>query len=516
MADDKAPESTDAGRAEGPGEPAAQQVIAAFGGIRPMAGKLGVAVSTVQGWKERNAIPAARHGEIRAAAERHGIDLDPAVLAESGHPPAGPILDLTPEAVAVTQPAKPAAPEPSPKPEKSGGPAKSKLPESSSAGRDETAATKAAPAAKPEPKPGPEAGPPPKSPPGPPPAPPARPSSGGWLMPFLFGAVVMALGGLVAIFTVDFWRPGAGVEQNGTAVAALEQGLDGLRRDLGGQTAALEDLVSKVADLPAQAPAGPSPEVRGDLAALNAAAEDFAARLGRLEKSAGTPAASPEELASLSSASRDLGGRVAALEARLGELDRFERELDGLKTRLAARPTAGGQMALMLALVQLRDALGGSGSYEPQLAALRAAAAGDGELGAAMAPLAPRAARGVPTVAMLSRSFSKAAGGIVAAGAGEEADGPLSGVLRRLSDVVTVRPIGDVEGPGAGAVVARAEHRLQAGDLAGAVQELDGLSGPAAEAAAAWRSDAEARLAADAALAALGAQVVAKLSPAGG
>jgi hypothetical protein len=92
----------------------------------------------------------------------------------------------------------------------------------------------------------------------------------------------------------------------------------------------------------------------------------------------------------------------------------------------------------------------------------------------------------------------------------------LSGVLRRLSDVVTVRPIGDVEGLGAGAVVARAEHRLQAGDLAGALTELDGLSGLAAEAAAAWRSDAEARLAADAALAALGDQVVAKLAPVGG
>jgi hypothetical protein len=516
MAEDKTPEGAGAGQAEGPGEPAAQQVIAAFGGIRPMAGKLGVAVSTVQGWKERNAIPAARHGEIRAVAERHGIDLSAALLAASEHPPAGPILDLTPEAVETTEPAKAAAPEGSPKPDKSGGPAKSKLPESSPPGRDksrtgasaeprrDTTTTKAVP--------GPTPGPTPK----PTPEPPRGPSSGGWLMPFVLGAVAMALGGLVAIFTVDFWNPRAGVEQDGTAVAALEQSLDGLRRDLGSQNAALEKLTSKVADLPAEAPAVPSPEVLGDLAALNAAAEDLAARLGRIEKTAGAPAASPEALESLSSASRDLGGRVASLEARLGDLERFERELEGLKTRLAGRPTAGGEMALMLALVQLRDALGGSGPYEPQLAALRAAAAGDGDLGAAMAPLAPHAARGVPTVAILSRSFSKAAGGIVAAGAGEEADGPLSGVLRRLSDVVTVRPIGDVEGLGAGAVVARAEHRLQAGDLASAVQELDGLSGPAAEAAAAWRSDAEARLAADAALAALGAQVVAKLSPAGG
>ena len=31
----------------------AEKVVAAFGGIRPMAKKLGVAVTTVQGWKER-------------------------------------------------------------------------------------------------------------------------------------------------------------------------------------------------------------------------------------------------------------------------------------------------------------------------------------------------------------------------------------------------------------------------------------------------------------------------------
>ena len=61
---------------EAPPLGSAQAVINAFGGIRPAATKLGLAVSTVQGWKERNAIPEARHGQIRAAAAAHGIDLD--------------------------------------------------------------------------------------------------------------------------------------------------------------------------------------------------------------------------------------------------------------------------------------------------------------------------------------------------------------------------------------------------------------------------------------------------------
>ena len=46
------------------GESAALQVIRLFGGTRPMAHKMGVAASTVQGWKERGAIPESRHAEI--------------------------------------------------------------------------------------------------------------------------------------------------------------------------------------------------------------------------------------------------------------------------------------------------------------------------------------------------------------------------------------------------------------------------------------------------------------------
>ena len=76
----------------------AARVIEAFGGIRPMAKKLGVAVTTIQGWKERNAIPIRRLDEIRTAAAREGIDLGAlAVATESpvenrgAAPPAGDV-----------------------------------------------------------------------------------------------------------------------------------------------------------------------------------------------------------------------------------------------------------------------------------------------------------------------------------------------------------------------------------------------------------------------------------------
>lgn len=53
----------------------AQQIIENFGGIRPMAKKLNVAVTTVQGWKKRNTIPDNRMPQIKKAAQEHNISM---------------------------------------------------------------------------------------------------------------------------------------------------------------------------------------------------------------------------------------------------------------------------------------------------------------------------------------------------------------------------------------------------------------------------------------------------------
>ena len=54
-------------------------------------------------------------------------------------------------------------------------------------------------------------------------------------------------------------------------------------------------------------------------------------------------------------------------------------------------------------------------------------------------------------------------------------------------------------------VLAQAQHSLDAGDLAGSVQALDGLAGPAAAAIKPWRDQAQSLLDARAALAKLSA-----------
>ena len=61
----------------------AERVIERFGGIRPMATKMGVPVTTVQGWKKRNVIPGNRRADVVNAAAAHDVDVAD-ILDQSG------------------------------------------------------------------------------------------------------------------------------------------------------------------------------------------------------------------------------------------------------------------------------------------------------------------------------------------------------------------------------------------------------------------------------------------------
>jgi hypothetical protein len=53
----------------------AEAIIERFGGIRPMASKMSVPVTTVQGWKKRNVIPENRRADVMQAATLNHIDI---------------------------------------------------------------------------------------------------------------------------------------------------------------------------------------------------------------------------------------------------------------------------------------------------------------------------------------------------------------------------------------------------------------------------------------------------------
>ncbi|QCO02881.1 mitofilin family membrane protein [Azospirillum argentinense] len=90
------------------GGPAVERIIERFGGIRPMAHKLDIPVTTVQGWKKRGAIPLARHADLRASAAKHRIklseaDLEAATPSEDRNAPdaAASVMPLPPDAPVI-------------------------------------------------------------------------------------------------------------------------------------------------------------------------------------------------------------------------------------------------------------------------------------------------------------------------------------------------------------------------------------------------------------------------------
>lgn len=501
------PEGTEAPAPEAP----ALAIIEAFGGIRPMAKTLGLAVSTVQGWKERSAIPANRHDQIRSAARQNNIDIDAEVLRNSagdGAPSQPQTIEgqvIAGESVNKDQDRggdKASAPGKTPEGKAGDNKAAEKRSESSGEAPKTSAASAAAAR-----KPGGASRP-------------AAPRGGGSFVPGLVAGVVLAVaiaGGTV--YTRPYWAPlvdGAapGNDALQSQLTALDQRLADLQAripaDSSAEISSLSERLSTIESAVSQG-AGQDPDTRAALESLSAQQARMTDRIAALEQDltslrgvAGRPSA--EVTDRLSSAAARLDEMLAAQSELAQRLADAESNLNAVEAQRDAAP-GSRETLLLLAALQLRDALQGSGSYAQPLGMLKNLAQEDPALAGVIQPLERRASAGLPSLAALQARFPEAARRIAAIEVGQEGEGWTAGVLRRLSESVNLRPVGNVEGDAATAVAARAEVKLNAGDLAGAVAELNALDGAAAEAAASWLSDAEARLAANRAVSDLGALV---------
>jgi hypothetical protein len=498
-------------------ETPAQPIIAAFGGVRPMAAKLGVPVSTVQGWKARGVIPAGRLDEVRAAAEAHGLAL-PEPEATS---------DLTgsdPEATSdLTQPELEVEPS------------------------DEPEATPAI-----------DLPPPPEL------AQDWAPEieRGPWLIGAAAGAIVVVVALIGALLGRAFWPPPEAtatpdpelIQMRAELAAAttrldavegreipaavdlapLNSELERLTGEIRAARTSLDGLETQTRELAAtgeaRADQSETLERRSDhltqslegleadqtkltaqLDGLGADQAKLAARLETLEAGAAVPAANATELSALSATVEALGRRLGEADGRLAALEPLKQQIQELR---AAQQS--DQAGIVADYYSLKTAIDGSGAYGAELDVLRARLEGRQDLLKILDPLRKGAANGIASLADLRSAFGETARQVVVASAGDPEGGVMSEVMRRLAQAVTIRPQGEVVGQEPSAFVARAEALLEAGNLAGAIAELNQLEGEPKTQVDPWLEKAKARLQADEALAALAAQLIARPTTSGG
>jgi uroporphyrinogen-III synthase len=280
------------------------------------------------------------------------------------------------------------------------------------------------------------------------------------------------------------------------------------------------------------------------IAQLETSLNETSTKLGELsanQTTANTTPAAPADdprigaLSSENQALRDqvamLNQRLEAMEALDAKVQELEPKLSALSDQVANLPKGVQQQraaALIVAIGELRSALASDKSFAPELSALNDLTQTDDAVRPRLKPivdeLAPFADAGVPTLSQLAASFP--ATEIARAGeaelATEVADDPWyrrlwHGTVHALSEVFTLRPVGpDVEGEGTLPRLARAEAKINEGDLSGAVAEMKGLTGLAAETAAQWIALAESRLTVEQAAAQLADISTRELAPQAG
>ncbi len=306
------------------------------------------------------------------------------------------------------------------------------------------------------------------------------------------------LGGKLAAMEEAMAQLGRQAGENGAAaLAALNAEVDGLKARLG-------DLADDVADELGQA-RPPAADMAADMAAGTAADSGAEAATPVPGPSREEVAALAQQTAALADDNNELRQTVAALQARL-------QQLEGTVQQTArAGHEAGAGQGLVLAIGQLRQTILAGAPYGPDLDAVTALAGDDTALQAAAQSLAPWAGAGVATMRALSDQFPAMTVAVLQADTGES-EGFWRRTLHRLTSLVTVRRVGEVEGMETDAILARAERRLAAGELAAAAALIEGLDGPAAEAAQDWLGRAKARLGALAALADLQSRAIAGLA----
>ncbi len=492
--------------------PNAEDIIERFGGIRPMANKMRVPVTTVQGWKKRNVIPGNRRDEIAEAAEANGIDvsdlLEKGAANENGAGSASSSsssLSSSSSAAGTvhTETAQRAVEEPvtlshrERTAEETHAPRSPRHDElmSQLSGFEKKVVTKSS-----------------------------------WVTGIL---AVLAL----AIGAFLMWPTAQKVEEHGQRITALEGDVEKLEKDvsgMGGEEGSFlgglipSDLKAQIEGVREQAA-----QVRETVNEATRLAEEISGtvmdpdagtlseRVERLELQMGALTGSPQFadlMARVDEFKSTVGGQekidetlaqlktvVAGLEGRMEGLD--QALIEAREENQAVGETFEGvsnedlkAAAMLLGMTQLRESLNrGEAPFREDLdLLLNMVPEEDVELRASLERLAPHAEEGVLTPDGLSNEFRSLAGDIVVSSLKGEDVSVQEKARARINEVLMVEKNGEmVTGTETQMTVSKAEDMLEQGNIVGALTQLRSLDGEAALTAQPFIDKAEATLQAE-------------------
>lgn len=390
---------------------------------------------------------------------------------------------------------------------------------------------------------------PPAEPKRPAPPPPAPSGIGaGGVAALIFGGVVAALLGVLASrFIFPEGWPGqtggteaalaeirgsaeslrATVEQQAADMAALradveslrsemesmtfeesDPGVAALREELGGQLDAVQGSLSDTADRIAaltgsldglagrveQLELRPMPEGL-DATALEAEITDFRAELSAaVDEARQQVAEAQQQAASIAAQAADEAARREAEAAAAAAAQEAEAAAEAQRLRAEAEAAAEAAMA-RAAVARVVAAVENGEPFADDLAGLT---------GDVPDALSANADTGVPTLGALQDSFPAAARAAldasIRANVGDSAMDRFTAFLRVQSGARSLEPR---EGDDPDAILSRAEAALRAGDIGGALAEIEALPEAGRQEMSGWTADARARLGAQEAAAAL-------------
>ena len=269
------------------------------------------------------------------------------------------------------------------------------------------------------------------------------------------------VGGLVALAAAGSMQY-AGILPSFTAGRAGSDEIAALKSDIGGLRQQL-----------ANAPAADTSALEQRIATLEAAKSGAPQVDGLSEKVTALEAALQSERSAQASATSELTRRLADAETKLNE------------------PRDDIEVARAIASAALKAAIDRGGPFLTELDMLSKVTPDD----PAIASLQSFAATGVPSRSELMQKFPDVANAMLSA---INQPDPNQGIMERLTEsafsLVKVRPVGNIEGETADAMIARMENKLRNGDLQGAALEWNGLPEAAKAASADYKKSLDARI----------------------